>query len=118
MDRKTKKYFKDLLTKMKQEKESILQDYQENLNENHGSENSSYPFHSADLGSDAAMLENLSINVNDLLNELRYIDEALSKIDEGSYGICEMCSESIPKKRLKAVPYAKLCLNCKDKIQG
>ncbi len=106
----------DLLTKMKQEKESILRDFKENLNENHNSENSSYPFHSADLGSDAAMLENLSINVNDILNELRFIDEALAKIDDGSYGECELCGNKIPKKRLNAVPYAKLCLDCKDTI--
>jgi RNA polymerase-binding protein DksA len=42
------------------------------------------------------------------------IDKALVKIDEGSYGICEQCGEPIPKERLKALPYAALCVRCKS----
>lgn len=116
MDRKDKKEFRDLLLEMKKEKEDVLREYEEELNESNNSENSSYPFHSADLGSDAAMLESLSRNMNDTLNELRMIDEALAKISDNSYGICEMCEKKIPKKRLKAVPYAKLCIECKDEV--
>ena len=42
------------------------------------------------------------------------IDRALTKIDDGSYGICEQCGEAIPKERLKALPYAALCVRCKS----
>ena len=42
------------------------------------------------------------------------IDEALEKIDEGSYGICESCQLEIPRIRLRALPYAKLCVKCKS----
>jgi RNA polymerase-binding protein DksA len=42
------------------------------------------------------------------------IDKALLKIDDGSYGICEQCGEPIPKERLKALPYAALCVRCKS----
>ncbi len=46
--------------------------------------------------------------------ELRQIAEALNKIREGSFGICEGCSELIGEPRLKALPFATLCVSCKS----
>ena len=46
--------------------------------------------------------------------ELRLIDEALEKITEGTYGVCEECGGQIESARLKALPYAVMCLNCKQ----
>jgi RNA polymerase-binding protein DksA len=48
------------------------------------------------------------------LQSVEEIDRALAKIDDGSYGICEQCGEQIPKERLKALPYAALCVRCKS----
>jgi RNA polymerase-binding transcription factor DksA len=42
------------------------------------------------------------------------IDRALEKITVGTYGVCEKCNENIPKERLKALPYAALCVKCKS----
>jgi DnaK suppressor protein len=42
------------------------------------------------------------------------IDRALAKIDAGTYGTCEQCGQPIPKARLKALPYATLCVACKS----
>jgi DnaK suppressor protein len=42
------------------------------------------------------------------------IDEALARIGDGSYGVCERCQQPIPKPRLKALPYARLCVACKS----
>ena len=42
------------------------------------------------------------------------IDRALAKIEQGTYGICEKCGEPIKKARLKALPYASLCISCKS----
>ena len=42
------------------------------------------------------------------------IDRALAKIEAGSYGTCEQCGQPIPKARLKALPYATLCVACKS----
>ncbi len=42
------------------------------------------------------------------------IDRALAKIDAGTYGTCEQCGQAIPKARLKALPYATLCVACKS----
>ncbi len=45
---------------------------------------------------------------------LKKIDYALSKIEDGSFGICEECEESISVKRLEARPEATLCIDCKE----
>jgi RNA polymerase-binding transcription factor DksA len=42
------------------------------------------------------------------------IDSALAKIDGGTYGICEQCGRSIPQERLRAIPFASLCVQCKS----
>ncbi len=42
------------------------------------------------------------------------IDEAIRKIDEGSYGICEECEEEISEKRLSILPTATLCIDCQE----
>jgi len=52
------------------------------------------------------------------------IEEALGRIDDGSYGVCEGCGEEIAVKRLEARPVAKFCIDCKtsqeqrEKAQG
>ncbi len=45
------------------------------------------------------------------------IDEALEKLKEGSYGICEECEDKIGQGRLKVMPLAKYCVNCQSKIE-
>jgi DnaK suppressor protein len=42
------------------------------------------------------------------------IDRALEKIDAGTYGVCEKCGTNIPRERLRALPYAALCVQCKS----
>lgn len=42
------------------------------------------------------------------------IDQALARIDAGTYGICERCRTPIPRARLEALPYASLCVACKS----
>lgn len=45
------------------------------------------------------------------------IEEVLKKIKDGTYGICEECGKEINKARLKAMPFAKLCVSCKSRIE-
>ena len=44
--------------------------------------------------------------------ELAEIKAALTRMDDGSFGICSKCSEELPLGRLKAVPHARFCTNC------
>lgn len=46
------------------------------------------------------------------LEELRRIDRALSRIDNGTYGLCANCGEEIPIKRLRVVPETQTCIAC------
>ncbi|MEA3554131.1 MAG: RNA polymerase-binding protein DksA [Campylobacterota bacterium] len=46
--------------------------------------------------------------------ELKEIAEALKSIENGTYGICDMCDESIAIGRLKAKPFAKYCTDCRE----
>lgn len=47
--------------------------------------------------------------------QLRDIDEALRKIEEGTYGICDECEEDIPLGRLNAMPFALRCVDCQER---
>ena len=49
--------------------------------------------------------------------KLQAIDEALEKLAEGTYGICEECGEKIGAGRLKVMPLAKSCVNCQQKLE-
>lgn len=52
--------------------------------------------------------------INQQKQELKEIEEALKSIENGTYGICEMCDESIAIGRLKAKPFAKFCTDCRE----
>ena len=49
--------------------------------------------------------------------KLAAIDEALEKLEEGTYGICEECGDKIGPGRLKVMPLARLCVNCQSKME-
>ena len=46
--------------------------------------------------------------------ELKQIEDALARIKAGHYGVCEQCGRPIKKARLKAIPFATLCVSCKE----
>ena len=76
---------------------------------------SGYTYHMADMATDTYDREfslGLASNERKLLYEL---DDALKKIEDGTFGICEECKSLITKTRLKAVPYARLCVKCQEK---
>jgi len=71
----------------------------------------------ADLGSDyfeqdfaLGLMENSEAT-------LREIDEALKRIENGTYGVCEEDGSAIPKARLRAIPWARLCIDCQRKLE-
>lgn len=50
--------------------------------------------------------------------ELREIENALQKIKDGNYGICEMCEEPIGTHRLKVKPHAVYCIDCREVVES
>ncbi len=46
---------------------------------------------------------------------LQAIDEALVRIDKGTFGVCRDCGEPIAEARLNAIPWTRVCITCKEK---
>lgn len=76
---------------------------------------SSMPFHMADLGTDNFEQEMTLGLIENEADELREITDALDRIDDGLFGVCDDCGKAIPKDRVRAIPYARLCVDCKRK---
>jgi DnaK suppressor protein len=75
---------------------------------------SNLPMHLGDLGTDQYE-QDFTISVMEgESNAITEINEALERIDDKTYGVCESCQKGIATPRLKAVPYARLCLKCKE----
>ena len=75
---------------------------------------SGYSFHMADMATDNFDREfTLGLASNEQQG-LNLIDDALRRIKEGTYGVCEDCSKPISQKRLLAVPHARLCIKCQE----
>ena len=75
---------------------------------------SGYSFHMADMATDNFDREfTLGLASNEQ-QSLNMIDNALRKIKDGEYGVCEECSKPISQKRLAAMPHARLCIKCQE----
>jgi DnaK suppressor protein len=78
---------------------------------------SSMPIHMADIGSDNYEQE-FSLGLMDSERKIvREIHEAIKRIEEGTYGICEGTGEPIPKIRLKGIPWARYCLKFAELVE-
>ncbi len=76
-----------------------------------------YSQHQADEGTDD-FVKNISLEVSSKEQELvRQIDRALEKIEEGTYGVCDLTREEIPLKRLEAIPYATMTVKAQDQFE-
>jgi DnaK suppressor protein len=56
--------------------------------------------------------------VGSLRTNLQEVDRALAKIDAGTFGTCERCGGPIAEERLEAIPWATLCIDCKQRGLG
>jgi len=76
---------------------------------------SGYSLHMADIGTDTFDRE-FALTVASSEQDVLYrIDQALRRMEEKQYGLCESCGRAIKLARLKAMPWARLCLPCKQK---
>src|SRR3989304_2390994 len=113
MDKKTLESFKELLLKER-----------ERLGVEAGKANKEFQI----LGEDRPIESEEKASVNIVLDvlaklrdqgnkELKGIEDALTKIEAGAYGMCEECGKNISEARLKVLPTARLCINCKEIIE-
>ena len=113
--------YKKLLLKTK---EQISGDIRHLSDDNTGSANdgggdiSGHALHMADVATDMYDREfalGLAANDRELLS---HVNQAMSRIEEGTFGVCLECKKPIAATRLKALPYTKTCLKCQEKIES
>lgn len=76
---------------------------------------SAYSLHMADRGTDAMEREKNMLFAQREGDYLDYLEEALQRIEAGTYGVCRTCKGTIGRARLEAVPTATQCIDCKKK---
>jgi len=82
-----------------------------------GSQTSAFGMHQADAGSDAYDRDFALSILSQEQNSLYEIDEALKRIDDGSYGICEISNKQIPRARLEARPFTRYTVECQADLE-
>lgn len=116
----TLKKFEELI--LKELKESVS--YVEEINKDQSigaressGDLSSYAYHQADQGSDTNLMEQTVMMMEKERDKIRLLNEALRKIYNGTFGICDMCGENIKETRLEIIPYASYCIECMEKME-
>jgi RNA polymerase-binding transcription factor DksA len=71
-----------------------------------------------DAASETVERSRIMAIVGNLRDMMDSVNEALGKIDAGTYGKCDVCGKAIPKKRLDALPHATMCTDCRSRVLG
>ncbi len=82
-----------------------------------GSEASAFGMHQADAGSDAYDRDFALSLLSQEQDALYEIDQALKRIELGTYGVCEMSGKPIPHARLEAIPFARFTVECQSQLE-
>lgn len=121
LNKKDLKEFKKLILKRKEEIlegiKHISEDTLKKSQKEASGDISGYTYHMADVATDNYDRE-FSLGI--VSNERKFLyelDDALKRIEDGIFGICQECKSSIAKNRLKAVPHARLCVKCQQKLE-
>ncbi len=118
----TKKELTDYRKLILKRKEEVLEDIQhisedtlKKSQKDASGDISGYTYHMADVATDTYDRE-FSLGLASNGREMLYgLDDAIKRIEEGTFGICEECKVVIVKSRLKAVPWARYCVKCQEK---
>lgn len=110
-------YFKQIILDKRDEAEQELTTLQNLLRESmeNASDESAYSFHMADAGTDAQEREKTYMLFNRTKKFIRYLDDALNRIENKTYGVCKVTGNKIAKGRLEAVPHTQLSIEAKLK---
>ncbi len=130
--KKELKEFKEVITAKRDEILETLNNLKEQMMDTstgqYVNENSPYSLHMAEQGTDAMEREKLYLWAQRENKFLGYLEDALARIEAGTYGLCVECIDEpqglcptcplIPKERLLAVPHTQHCLQVKQKMQN
>jgi DnaK suppressor protein len=111
------KYFKDIILEKKKETMEELETLKESIMDvttgEYVSESSTYSLH-MEQGTDAMEREKTFLFASRGSKFVNQLDDALERIENGTYGICRVCQLLVPKERLEAVPTAQTCAEYKN----
>ena len=110
-------HFREIIDKKRKEAQTELESLQSSLRDSmeNANDESAYSFHMADAGTDAQEREKTYMLLNRTKKFLRYLDGALERIDNKTYGVCKVTGKKIAKGRLEAVPHTQLSIEAKLK---
>lgn len=110
-------YFRKIILKKREEADrdlNILMDALKESTEN-ASDESAYSFHMADAGTDAQEREKTYMLYNRTRKFIKYLDDAIQRINNKTYGVCKVTGKKISKGRLEAVPHTQISIEAKLK---
>ena len=122
---KQKSYSKSKLEMFKKNIESKLQKISDDMNDlkdnmdaginnSTGSQESVYSVHMAEAGTDSYEREKGFQLMNRESDYYKFLNKALERISDGSFGVCKVCNSLIPEERMMEVPDATKCVRCKE----
>lgn len=110
-------YFRDIILKKRENAVSDLEMLEQSLKESteNASDESAYTFHMADAGTEAQEREKTYMLYNRTRKFIKYLDDALERIDNKTYGVCKVTGKKISRGRLEAVPHTQISIDAKMK---
>ena len=115
--KKLKQLLQDELGRLQKELADIQERSSRAMDVEIVSEVSGYDDHPADLASETFEREKDQAMVEALEATISRVELAMEKLKLGTYGICDGCGKKITQKRLDAVPYATLCVECQSRTE-
>jgi RNA polymerase-binding protein DksA len=108
-------HFRELILQRRREAKEEIEQMREQVDEaqEHSDDNTAYGIHMADAGTDAMEREKLHLMIARQQKYIGYLDRALERIDNKTYGICRVTGEPISRGRLEAVPHTEISIEAK-----
>jgi DnaK suppressor protein len=108
-------YFRGIILRKRKDAVNQMEMFKRSLRESveNESDESVYSFHMADAGTDVMDRERNYLMYYRTRKFINYLDAAIKRIDNGTYGVCKVTGKKIAKERLEAVPHTQLCIEAK-----
>ena len=111
---KFKKNIESKLQKISDDMNDLKDNMDTGTNNSTGSQESVYSVHMADAGTDSYEREKGFQLMNRESDYYKFLNKALERIKDGSFGVCKVCNSLIPEERMMEVPNATKCVRCKE----
>ena len=108
-------HFKELLLQRRKEAKEEVKQMREQVDEakEQSGDNTAYGLHMADAGTDAMEREKLHLMIARQQKYIGYLERALERIENKTYGVCKVTGKPISKERLEAVPHTEISIEAK-----